>query len=155
MKKALLLSLFCVLALVPTLNAKEKEYQDGTLLSMERYQPGAAVAINAAASGYNIKPAWIFVIKVGDWTYGASVEKRFGKLDESEWPANSTVKIRFDIKGGGIATRTKIYIQKADGKELESDVLTITDKNGKGDYCGTRNCDPVSASKKFEKVQGE
>jgi hypothetical protein len=155
LKKRHLFFLLFTLLLIPSLNAKEKEYQDGTLLSMERWHPGAMVALNAAVSGYNIKPAWLFRIQVGDWTYGASVEKRFGKLDEAEWPANAAVKIRFDIKGGGIATRTKMYIQRADGKELESDILTITDKNGKNDYCGTRKCDPVSAVKKYEKEHGQ
>ena len=141
-----LLSIIVALPLV----AKDKEYQDGTLLQMERWHPDRFVAFNAAVNGYKIKPAWVFVVQVGDWTFGSVVEKNFGSLNEAEWPANTPVKIRFDIKGGAVATRTTMHIQRPDGKELSSQVMTIKDKAG-AEYCGTRKCDPESAAKKLAK----
>jgi hypothetical protein len=153
-KRGLFVSLLLGLFLVPSAGAKDKQYQDGTVIVVERWRPGAMLALDAAVSGYNIKPTWIFRVQVGDWTYGGSVTKRFGKLDETEWPANAPVQIRFDINGGMVATRTKMYIKNAAGKEVESDILTITDKEGRNDYCGTRKCDPESAAKKYAKEHG-
>lgn len=135
--------------------AKDKEYQDGTLIHMEKYKPDAATAMRAvAASGqigfYGLKPTWMFLVKVGDFTYGCTVEKRFGKLDEKDFPDNSPAKVRFKIKGGAVATRTNLYLAQAEGKELEMDVVVIQDEQG-NNYCATRKCDPESAAKKKAK----
>ncbi len=142
--KLFALSLF-VISLALPLAAKDKQYQDGTLITADKAKPNAALALQATAAGVVIGKVWFFEVQVGDFTYAGTGEH--GKVKEGEWQSNSPVKIRFEKKGGGIASRTTMFIQKPDNKEIETNVYSISDKAG-NQYCGKRKCDPDSAEKK-------
>ena len=137
----LLLGLFVCVSGV----AKEKEYQDGNLITFAKGGPNLAQAIQATAYGIALPKVWVFEVKVGDLTYGAALEH--GKVKEGAFQPDSTIKIRFEKKGGAIATRTWMYILTPENKELELQVLSIRDANN-NQYCGKRKCDPDSAEKK-------
>lgn len=130
--------------------AKDKEYQDGTIISVERWHPTASQAMQAVAGGYTFRAEWVFKIQVGDWAYEAGVVKKWKGVSEAEWPANSKVQVRFDIKGGALATQTTLHIRRDDGKEIEGQVVSITDQQGR-EYCGRIKCDPKNAEKKYNK----
>jgi hypothetical protein len=144
-RKAIVVLLLSIMAISLPVFAKDKQYQDGTLLKAEKGGPNLAQAIQAAADGAILGKVWVFVVQVGDFTYGASVEH--GKVKEGEWQPNSQVKLRFDIKGGGVATRTTMFIMTPENKEIELEVRSIRDQ-ANNEFCGKRKCDPESAVKK-------
>jgi hypothetical protein len=129
------------------LAAKDKQYVDGTLLKADKSRPNLALAMQGTAAGMIVGKVWYFNVKVGDFTYGANVEN--GKVKEGEYEPNSPVKVRLEKKGGGIATRTSMYVLNSQNKEIELNVYSIRDK-ADNEYCGKMKCDTESAEKKMK-----
>lgn len=145
LKKSAIILAICLISTLP-LFAKDKEFHDATLIKASLERPTKAMAIQGISEGFVAQKFWFFEFQVGELTYFAGCEK--GKVKEGDFQDNTPVKIRFDVKGGGVATRTWIHVQNAKGKDTELQVVGILDKNDH-DYCGTRKCDPESAEKKM------
>jgi hypothetical protein len=149
LKKSVIILALCLFPALP-LFAKDKEYRDATLIKVSLERPTKSEALQGISGGFVAQKTWWFEFQVGDLKYFGWCDK--GKVKEGEWQNNTPVKIWFEVKGGGVATRTWIHLLNDKGKETE---LEVTGIFGTDDHnlCGTRKCDPESAEKK--KLKGE
>ena len=145
LKKSAFILALCFISALP-LFAKDQEFRDATLIKASLERPTKAMAMQGIREGFVAQKYWFFEFQVGELTYFAGCEK--GKVKQGEFQDNTPVKIRFEVKGGAVATRTWIHILTDKGKDRELQVVGILDKNDH-DYCGTRKCDPESAEKKL------
>ncbi len=149
-------AIFVILAVVALpIMAKDKDYQDGKLIKVTRWyfdkdSTQYDIATQSHISGRDLGKTYLFVVKVGNLTYGGMVEKNWGSIDEKAWAPDRPVKVRCEKKGGAVASRSKMFVVETDGKERETWVVSITDDKN-NEYCGKRKCDQESAEKKLAK----
>jgi len=156
MKKTmtLLFLLAFVSACTLTTLAKDKEYEEGTLLDMqlagkgggakEAIQNAATIAAGAGMLHHHYK-VWTFTVKVGDTTYVAKypyeAPHNFQYMPkEDDWPANSAIQVRFDRKSFLGMHTILMHIKRPDGKkEVEAWMISRVGPDGK-ETCGRQAC---------------
>lgn len=85
---------------------------------------------------------WVYVIKVGDYTYTANVNRVGGIFaakgpKQEDWPANSTVQVVFHTRMGSLL----MDLKSPTGKE-EEDLWVFSKKGPDGkELCGTIKCE--------------
>lgn len=141
---AVLLTVVTVVCLALPLFAgkKDREYLDGVLLD-EQKQKKLEVThhINGDVDLRNYQEFY-FAVHVGRVTYVGTIRRNYifqYAPKNSDWPPNKPVKVRFEKKGALGLRTTLMYVLRPDGKEIETEVISIIDDDG-NQLCGKYKC---------------
>lgn len=137
-----IVSIVC-LALPLSAGKKDREYLDGTLLDEEKERKYQVTHyINTGDVDVKQYQEFHFTVQVGRVAYVGMLKRTniFQYNPKSaDWTPNKPVKVRFEKKGALGLRTTLMYIQRPDGKEIETEVVSIIDDNG-NQLCGHFKC---------------
>ena len=141
---AVLLAVVTVACLAVPLFAgkKDREYLDGVLLDEERQKKIQVTHHLGGDVDLKNYQDFYFTVHVGRVNYVGVIRRNniFQYNPKSaDWPPNKPVKVRFEKKGGLGLRTTLMYIQRPDGKEIETEVVSIIDDDG-NQLCGKFKC---------------
>ena len=129
-----------VLLLLPLCASAEKKWKDATLIK----GPVKAADTNLGEANKNQVRTknWIFLVKLGDYTYIADVGRTGGlfnpkgKPKNDDWPENSTIKVHFHHRAGSLY----MDLKNPDGTKEETGwVISKVGPDGK-QLCGKIKC---------------
>ena len=148
--KVRLVALFLFIAFTSLpMHAKDKQYEDATVVKVDHMRPTMALAKEGAGGGSLLAKQWYLDVKLGGLTYSVHVED--GKVKDGDFDPDAVVKVRLDKSAGMLVSKSKMYIlnSKDKDKEIETLVYSLRDKDGT-EYCKTLKCDYGSAEKKAQ-----
>ena len=129
------------------IEAKDKEYQEGTIRAYERLEHkwyDAGSDCHDGSSGQC--DHFIVAIQIEDLTYYADYEHHRGlvgmreyKFKEEDWPVNGSVSLRFEVKHLLGLRRTFMFIKSPKGQEIRFVLLSKIGADGK-ELCGKYRC---------------
>ena len=129
--------------------AKDKDYLEGKILDADKKAYSAFSRKSECQDGS--PKSWqcdhvFLTIQVEDMTYVADYEQHHGlsgvgdyKFKEEDWPVNSSVQLRFEVKHLLGLRRTFMFVKSPKNKEIRFVVLSKTGADGK-EYCGNYRC---------------
>jgi hypothetical protein len=89
---------------------------------------------------------YTMIIQVEDMTYQAEYQQHGGligathyKFKTEDWPINADVEVRFDTVHFLGIRKTRVYVKRSNGKEIELWLFSKTGADGK-ELCGNYRC---------------
>lgn len=129
-----------LLAIPAASSAGDKGFRDAALIDGPVRAEDSWVG-KGTTTGVSAKN-WVFVIKVGDYTYAAYADRVGGIFagkgpQKEDWPKDSTVKARFHHRMGSLY----VDLKSPTGKE-EEDLWVFSKKGPDGkELCGQFKCE--------------
>jgi hypothetical protein len=138
------------LAAATPLKAKKKDYLDGKILDAAYAKTDRSERTMTADGGPGTMSRefkhFHITVQVEDMTYVGDYKQGGGllgighyKFKEEDWPVNTDVEVRLKVKHVLGLRHTYMYLKRSNGKEIELDVVSKTDSNGK-ELCGNYRC---------------
>ena len=132
-------AILTALLLFPLCAGAEKKWKDATLIK----GPIKATDNYLGSGNTQVRTKnWVFVVKVGDYTYIADVGRTGGlfnpkgKPKDDDWPENSTIQVHFHHRAGSLY----MDLKNPDGKKEETGwVISKVGPDGK-QLCGKIKC---------------